>query len=156
MHAFQLTGLSAEQFEPLFALSDEVLSARGIRRVIAGHRPGYPCRVSLEDAEIGEELLLLPYQHHAEVTPYAASGPIYVRRGAAQRNAKVGEVPEYVSARQISVRSYNREHMMIRAEVCSGADVTAEIVHQFSDDAVRYIHLHNAKRGCFSCLVRRV
>ena len=126
------------------------------RCAIAANRPGYPCRISLEDAEIGEELLLLPYQHQSASTPYAASGPIYVRKSVAQRNANVGEVPEYVSARQISVRGYSSEHMIIEAEVCNGKDVAEEIVNQFRDDAVQYIQLHNAKRGCFSCLVQRV
>ncbi len=45
--------------------------------------------------------------------------------------------------------------MIVDAAVCAGAKVRAEIERQFTDRRVSYIHLHNAKRGCFSCLVER-
>jgi hypothetical protein len=155
MSSFQLVGLSPEPFEPLFHLTTEQLAARGAHRVIAQSKPGHPCRVSLVDAEVGEELLLLPYEHQAANSPYRASGPIYIRRGARQRVSEMGEVPEYVGIRLISARAYNRAHMIVAAEVCEGREVASEIERLFSDPEVRYIHLHNAKRGCFSCLVRR-
>jgi hypothetical protein len=156
MSAFQLVGLAPAFFEPLFALSPEELVPLGVRRVTASAKPGFPCRVSLLDAEPGEELLLLPFEHQPENSPYRASGPIYVRAGAEQRLLGVGEIPEYVSVRQISLRAYDEGHMIVAAEVCAGTAVGAEIERQFDDPRVSYIHLHNAKRGCFSCLVRRV
>jgi hypothetical protein len=155
MSSFQLVGLSPAPFEPLFRLSDEQLAARDVHRVIAQSKPGYPCRVSLVDAEVGEELLLLPYEHQPAHSPYKASGPIYVRRGAQQRISPVGEIPEYVSLRLISLRAYDKAHMIVAANVCEGREIAAEIDHLFVDPDVRYIHLHNAKRGCFSCLVQR-
>jgi len=63
MHAFQLVGLDHSSFEPLFDLSDEELSQRGAVRRYAVDTPGLPCRISLEDARNGEEMLLLPYVH---------------------------------------------------------------------------------------------
>jgi hypothetical protein len=155
MSTFQLVGISPEPFEPLFSLPTEQLATRGIQRVIAQSKPGHPCRVSLVDAEVGEELLLLPYEHQPANSPYKASGPIYVRRGAQQQILPVGKVPEYVSLRLMSVRAYDRTHMMVAANVCEGAAVAEEIERLFSDSEVLYIHLHNAKRGCFSCLVQR-
>ena len=156
MSSFQLVGLAAEQFEPLFGLSDSRLAELGARRVVASEHPGYPCRISLLDAEIGEELLLLPYAHHRVASPYQASGPIYVRRGATQCILRVGEVPDYVRRRLISARAYDSAHMMVAAEVCDGVDVGAHIERLLLDERVEYIHLHNAKRGCFSCLASRV
>jgi hypothetical protein len=44
---------------------------------------------------------------------------------------------------------------MIDAAVCEGGDVEAAILIMFGDPQVAYIHLHNAKRGCFSCRVDR-
>ena len=155
MPSFRLIGLSPEPFQPLFDLPPEELASRGIRRVTATASPGFPCRVSLADAEPGEELLLLPFEHQPNASPYRASGPIYVRAGARERAMAVDELPEYVSLRQISLRAYDREHMMVGAEVCDGAQVAAEIERLFDDANVSYIHLHNAKRGCFSCLVER-
>jgi hypothetical protein len=155
MTSFQLVGLPATPFEPLFALAPEELAAIGARRVRADAEPGFPCRISLADAEIGDELLLVPFEHQPEVSPYRASGPIYVRVGAKQRTLKAGEIPECVSLRLMSVRAYDSGHIMVGAEVCSGESIAAEIERQFSNPLVSYIHLHNAKRGCFSCLVRR-
>ncbi|MDQ6639166.1 MAG: DUF1203 domain-containing protein [Pseudomonadota bacterium] len=89
-------------------------------------------------------------------SPYRASGPIYVKVGGRQRTLAVGEVPESVRLRQISLRAYDRDHMIVAAEVCAGESVAAEIERLLVDPLVRYVHLHNAKRGCFSCLVRPV
>ncbi len=156
MSSFQLKGLVPDQFSQLFSLSCAQLAALGILRMTADASPGFPCRISLEDAEPGDELLLLPYEHQAASSPYRASGPIYVRVGAQQRTCPPGEIPPYVSRRQISVRAYDAHHMMVGAEVCSGDTVAAEILRQFNAPQVSYIHLHNAKRGCFSCRVERV
>lgn len=155
MSSFQLVGLSPEPFESLFRLTSEELADLGARRVTATSKPGFPCRISLSDAEPGDELLLLPHEHQPAHSPYRASGPIYVRVGAMQRTLDVGEIPPYVSVRQISLRAYDEGDMMVGAEVCEGTAVAAEIERQFDNPLVRYIHLHNAGRGCFSCLVRR-
>lgn len=156
MSSFQLIGLGPDQFSHLFSLSSGQLAPLGILRVTADSSPGFPCRIGLEDAEVGEELLLLPYEHQAASSPYRASGPIYVRVGAQQSTRAPGEIPPYVSRRQICVRAYDAHHMMVGAEVCAGAAAATEILRQFSDPQVSYIHLHNAKRGCFSCRVERV
>jgi hypothetical protein len=155
MSTFQFVGLPPEEFADLFSLSGEQLAPLGIVRVIADSKPGFPCRISLQDAEPGEELLLLPYEHQPAVSPYRASGPIFVRAGAQQWRLRPGEIPPCVSSRQISVRAYDAQHMMVDAEVCSGDGLTREIERQFSNTMVSYIHLHNAKRGCFSCCVER-
>ena len=156
MSSFQIVGLSPAPFEPLYSLSPDELAARGIRRVRAAAHPGYPCRVSLVDAEAGDELLLLPFEHQPANSPYRASGPIYVRVGARQRTFAAGEVPESVRRRQISLRAYDADDMIVNAEVCDGEAAGAEIERLLADPQVRYLHLHNAKRGCFSCLVHRV
>ena len=153
--SFQLVGVGHEQFEPLFQLSDQGLRQHGAVRQYASESPGYPCRISLQDAEVGDELLLLPYMHQPAASPYRASGPIYVRLGAKRRTLPAGEVPSYVSSRLISVRAYDSAHMMVAASVCEGTLVAQEIQQFLRDQQVSYIHLHNAKRGCFSCQVNR-
>lgn len=143
-------------FAALFDLTDPQLAARDMRRVVATEQPGYPCRVSLTDAAVGEELLLLSFAHQCAASPYKASGPIYVRKGAVQARAAVGEVPDYVRSRLMSVRAYDAKHLMVDATVCDGSCVAAEIERLFAQPEVDYIHLHNAKRGCFACRVNRV
>lgn len=156
MQHWRLTGLDPASFEPLFSLPDDELLRLGARRRIASEAPGFPCRVSLEDAPLGAELLLLPYEHHPADSPYRASGPIFVRRGAVRRELPPGEVPPYVASRLISVRAYDAGAMMIAASVCEGTAVAGALEEMFADSAVAYVHLHNAKRGCFSCRASRV
>ena len=156
MTSFQLVGLPFEPFSPLFALSDAELLARNVRRVFATTKPGYPCRVSLADAEIGDELLLLAFEHQPASSPYKSSGPIFVRKAAVQAHVEPGVVPDYVRTRLISVRAYDTQHLMSDALVCAGSADAAAIQKMFSRDDVAYIHLHNANRGCFSCAVNRV
>jgi hypothetical protein len=155
MHAFQLVGLAFEPFSSLFALSDAELLERNARRVFAETKPGYPCRVSLEDAEIGEELLLLPFEHQPASSPYKSSGPIFVRKAAVQAHIEPGVIPDYVRTRLISVRAYDAKDCMTDATVCAGNDTAAAIQKMFANDKIAFIHLHNANRGCFSCAVRR-
>jgi hypothetical protein len=156
MHAFQLVGIDHAPFEHLFKLTDGQLGEFGAVRRIATASTGFPCRVSLEDADTGDELLLLPYAHHPVESPYRASGPIFVRRGARQRTLPIGEVPTYVTRRVISLRAYDAAHMMVDAAVCEGTLVATELQRFLDNDDVAYIHLHNAKQGCFSCRVDRM
>jgi len=153
--AFQLVGLPFEPFAKYFSLSSAALRDLGMRRVVATEQPGYPCRVSLRDAAVGEELLLLPYLHQAENSPYRASGPIFVRERAEQCVLAPDVVPDYVKLRLISVRAYDASHSMVDAGVCAGTEVAPLLDDLFRRGEVAYIHLHNAKRGCFSCLAIR-
>ena len=155
MNSFRLVGLPSEHFSHLFALSDAELAAYNARRVYATKKPGYPCRISLADADIGEELLLLPFEHQAANSPYKSSGPIFVRKTAAAARLEAGVVPDYVQTRLISVRAYDDAHLMTDALVCEGSGVRAAILAMFAREDVAYIHLHNANRGCFSCAVVR-
>lgn len=155
MHAFQLSGIDHRPFEHLFEWDDDRLAEANIVRRIVDSATGFPCRVSLEDAALGEEVLLLNYVHHQVRSPYHASGPIYVRRGARQRVLPASVVPEYVTRRVISLRAYDSAGMMVGAEVAQGREVAAAIERLLGDNAVAYLHLHNAPQGCFSCRVDR-
>ena len=151
MPSFQLVGLPFELFSRYFSLSDGELRDLCMRRVVATEQPGYPCRVSLSDAAVGEELLLLPYVNQPEDSPYRASGPIFVRKCAEQRVMEPGVVPDYVLQRLMSVRAYDAAHFMLDAAVCEGTQVASALQDMFRRTGVAYAHLHNAKPGCFSC-----
>lgn len=153
--SFQMVGIDPSPFEPLFDLSAPQLAELGARRCIADESPGYPCRISLEEAQLGEELLLLPYLHQPAPSPYRASGPIFVRRGVARRRFPAGVVPGIVQRRLISVRAYSSTDLIVDASVCEGSGAANVISTFFGREEVAYIHLHNAKRGCFACEVIR-
>jgi hypothetical protein len=56
----------------------------------------------------------------------------------------------------LSVRAYDRDDMMCAAEVIDGAALADTLTRLFREPAPSYIHLHNAKHGCFFCRVERV
>ena len=154
--AFQVKALSAGQFSHLSGLAPDELTAMGIRKIVADVSPGYPCRVSLEDAAVGETLYLLNFAHHDEDTPYRSSHAIFVRENAEQARPAVDELPEVLTSRLISIRAFNEDHDMVSADVVAGQDLRQAITAMFEDDQVAYLHLHNAKPGCFAARVDRV
>ena len=153
--SFQIHALPRDTFEPLFALSDDALRTRDIRRVVADGRPVYPCRVSLQDATEGERLLLLPHAHHVVDTPYRASGPVYVREAAIQATPDIDEVPALLRTRLLSLRAYDARGMMVWADVRPGTELEAGLDELFALERTDYIHLHYAKPGCYACRVMR-
>jgi hypothetical protein len=152
--SFRVLGLSPEQFRPLFAMSDARLHELGARRVIADD-PRMPCRVSLEHAELGEELLLLNFEHQPANTPYRATHAIYVRKGADRAFEAVDTVPDVLASRLLSVRAFDARHMMIDADVCEGAQA-GDIFERFlANPQTSYLQVHNAGRGCYAARVER-
>ncbi len=152
---FRFVALPAEQFAPLFDQSDAELQAAGARRLLVDEKPGFPCRVSLVDAEVGETVLLLPFTHHDVPTPYRASGPIFVRREARTAQPSVDEVPVMFRHRLLSIRAYDRAAMLVGAQVLPGAELEAAIQQLFANGTASYLHIHNAGPGCYNCSVVR-
>ncbi|HVI90455.1 MAG TPA: DUF1203 domain-containing protein [Dongiaceae bacterium] len=153
---FHFTGLPLEPFKAMFALSDAELQAQGMRRYIADEKPGFPCRVTLEDAEPGEALILLSYAHQpAEKSPYRAEGPIFVRQAAVESYRNHDEIPPVLQSRLLSLRGYDQDDLIVEAEVVEGTKVEAELAKFFANPEVAYVHIHYARRGCFACRVDR-
>jgi hypothetical protein len=152
---FRIQGLPVAPFAPLFDLDEHALAARGVVRRMADRRPGFPCRVSLRDAEPGETLLLLNYEHLPVSGPYRSRHAIYVREHAEEYTPQVNEIPELLRTRLLSVRAYDTGGMMVDAEVVDGAELAPVIARLFDAPAVAYLHLHNAKPGCFAASVLR-
>lgn len=154
--SFVITGLPLEDFSPLFGLSGEELAARGIIRKTADAKPGYPCRVTLEDAEPGETLLLLHYESHRAATPYRSSYAIFVRENAQQPRTFIDVIPPVMEHRPIALRIFDAAGMLIGADLArNGAETTAKIAAIFADPNAAYIHAHNAMHGCFAAEIRR-
>jgi hypothetical protein len=153
--SFRISGLPLAAFAPLFSLSDEELATRHVVRKVADRKPGFPCRVSLEDAEPGESVLLLNYEHQPASSPYRSSHAIYVRERAREAAPEIDEVPEIIRLRLLSVRAFDAPGMMVDADVVEGREVAPTIERLFHDARVAYLHLHNAKAGCFAARVDR-
>lgn len=152
---FQIVALDPAPFQELFQLTDEELASRSILRYAVDSQPGFPCRVSLADLAVGEEALLLNFEHQPANTPYRSRGPIFVGRSALQARLVPNEVPTMLLSRPISVRGYDENGMMVSAQVVEGAQVAAQIREGFELGRVAYQHLHFARQGCFVCRVDR-
>ena len=153
---FRTTGLSPEPFKPVFQLDADALAAIGAQRIFADDvLPGYPCRVSLAHALPGEELILMSYEHQPGHSPYRAAGPIFARKSALTTFNKINTVPEPVRVRLLSVRAYDRDDMIVEAEVIEGKEIESLIERYFERVDVAYLHLHYARRGCYACRVDR-
>ena len=155
-NSFQIQPLAAGSFAHYFDMSEGELAACQARRIVADSKPGFPCRVSLEDAEIGETLILIHHTHQPADSPFRASHAIYVREGVASATLKPGYVPELIRMRLISLRGFDETHMMVDADAVPGDDLSQAISTMFENDAVSYVHLHYAKQGCFAAKVERV
>ncbi|GJL90410.1 DUF1203 domain-containing protein [Hyphococcus sp.] len=153
--SFMITGLPAEEFTSLFALSDAELEQRGVIRKTAVSKPGYPCRVTLEDAEPGETVLLLNYESHKVATPYRSSYAIYVREGANNTASYTDELPPVFLGRPIALRIFDANGLLIGADLALANDAEAKINHAFKNPAAAYLHAHNAAHGCFAAEIRR-
>jgi hypothetical protein len=153
--SFRITGLQAEHFNHLFALSDEALAAEGVVRHIADERrPGYPCRVSLTDSQSGDELLLVNYEHHPVNSPYRMRFAIYVRKGEQTYDA-IDEVPEQLRIRTLAVRAFDAKGMMLGWELVQGRELEAAIERLFTNPVAAYLHVHFAAPGCYAAQVLR-
>ncbi len=155
MHAYRISGLDPALFDSCRSLDAAALARCGARRVVADSDSGYPCRISLENARTGESLLLLPFEHHPVSGPYRASGPIFIRECATQRNWMDDAVPESFLRRLLSVRAYDAEGEMRDADVAEGTQLEALIQRLLDDTQVDYLHIHNARRGCYAARVTR-
>ena len=118
-------------------------------------QPGFPCRVSLMDAPVGEHVILTHFQHHDANSPYQSTGPIFVREGAQTAKPPVNEIPMMFHHRLLSVRAYDEAAMMKAAKVVQGKALEETIRSFLVNEAVSYLHIHNAAPGCFNCMVQR-
>ena len=150
---FTVSGLSPEPFVPLYGLSDGELAERRARRVVV-NGAGFPERIEMRDAEPGETLLLVNYEHQSADTPYRSSHAIYVREGATETWSG-DHLPQVLRKRLLSLRAFSADGSMVDADVVEGSDAEPLIARLFADLAVAYIHAHSARPGCYLARIDR-
>ena len=152
---FQISALNVGQFTRLFDLDDEALAMQGVERMVVDSNPGYPCRVSLQDAEVGETVLLMNYEHQPMPTPYRSSHAIFIRERADQAMPAAGEIPDMFRHRLLSVRAFDSTGRIIDADVVDGENLESLIDKMLANNAADYLHIHNARLGCYAASVKR-
>src|SRR5262245_1069057 len=152
---FQVAPLANRQFSHLFGRTDDDLAALGVTAMTADSKPGFPCRVSLRDAEPGERVLLFNYEHQPAETVYRSAHAIFVIDGAEEACLPANKVPDVMQARMLSVRAFSADDMMTDADLVDGRNAAGLFERLLADPKVAYLHAHYAKRGCFAARINR-
>lgn len=153
---FRVSPLDSQAFEHLYGRSDEELLSLGARRMVVTVKPGFPCRLTLADAEVGESVLLVHFEHQPGNSPYRASHAVFVREHATSVAPFDGALPEAIALRLLSVRAFDDADLMIDADVVKGSNAEPVIARMLDNADVAYLHLHNAKPGCYAARVDRL
>jgi hypothetical protein len=151
---YLIEGLNPDHFAPLFAMGDAELAAVNARRVTATADRGFPCRVSLQDAQAGEELILLHHTSHDVATPYRSAYAIYVRTGVDAASYR-DELPPVFEGRPLALRAFGVDGMLRTARLAGPGEADSAIRDLFADAAISYIDAHNAAYGCFAARIER-
>ena len=155
MTTFRITGLAADRFQHLFGLTDAELARHRAVRRLCDEKPGFPCRVSLEDAEPGEPVLLVNYEHLPVDSPYRASHAIYVRERRQPSYDESGAIPPALLSRLLALRGFDAGGMMVAAEVVEGREMVPLVERFLDNPEIAYLHAHFARRGCFAARIDR-
>lgn len=151
---YAIAGLAPAAFTGLFRLTDAELAARNALRVLVTAHPGFPCRISLEDAAIGETVILLNHVSHDAPTPYRSAYAVYVR-DIGKAGAYRDTLPPVMQGRALGMRAFDQQGMLRTARLALPGQADAAIRELFDDPAIAYIHAHNAAHGCFVAQVDR-
>jgi hypothetical protein len=153
--SYRFTGLSPETFRPLFGLPDAALAEHAAKRLTVQQKPFAPDRITLDDAEPGETVLLVHYEHQPANTPYRASHAVFVRETANEAATFIDAIPPSLRFRVISLRAFDAGHQMIDADIADGAKLDELVERLFANPDAAYLHAHYAKRGCYAARVDR-
>jgi hypothetical protein len=104
---------------------------------------------------VGESVLLLNYEHQPAQTPYRSRHAIFVREWATKATLAPNEIPECLKSRLLSLRAFDDEGNLVDADVVDGRSAESLIRKLFANDSASYLHIHNAKLGCYTARVDR-
>lgn len=152
---YRISGLEPAQFAQLIGLSDEELAVHGAARMTADAKPNFPCRITLDDAEVGETLLLVNHCSHDGNNPYRATHAIFVSETATKPAVYEDEIPPALDRRILSLRAFDADGMMVDAALAQPGEADPVIRGLLDIEAVDHIDAHNATRGCFAARVDR-
>lgn len=154
--SYRVSGLDPTEFIHLFGLPEADLVAQGVKRYTVHEKPGCPDRIELRDLEIGERALLLNYTHQPADTPYRSSHAIFVCEGTNRAAEIVGEVPEVMRVRPMSLRAFNEAGEMLDADLATDDEIEPLILRFLAKPGVAYLHAHYARRGCYAARIECV
>ncbi len=153
--AYRIEGLAPAAFDGLFSMTDGELAARGAMRVVADSPFGFPCRVSLEDAAPGEELVLFNHVSHDVDGPFRTAYAIYVRKDADAPASYIDKAPPYLDRRTLSLRGFGADGLLKDGLLVPPGEADSAIRRLFERPEIDTIHAHAATYGCFLAQIER-
>lgn len=155
--SFRISGIEPGVYAHLIGRDEDELARLGVERVHVTAPQSAPCRITLEDAEPGETVLLLSHPHQRADTAYRQSGPIFIRENASAPFVGLDVSPPALAVRPLSVRAYDEAGAMVDADLLLDGARLPELIERFwRNRAVAYAHAHYARRGCFAAAIERV
>jgi hypothetical protein len=152
---YRIEGLPSDAYRHLIRMSEDELEAHGARRVRVDSKPGFPCRVTLEDAEPGESVILFNHVSHDVPTPFRSAYAIYVRESAAGPACFTDETPPMFEGRTLGLRGFDAEGMLRGALLALPGEADSKIRDLYDRPEIETIHAHNAAAGCFAAKIVR-
>src|SRR5688572_15787150 len=135
---YRIKGLEPADFAALFALDDAELEAGGMTRMSVDN-PSFPCRITLRDCDLGDEVILLNHVSHDGNNPYRASHAIFVSRSATEAADYVDAIPPALDRRILSLRTFDSNGMMIDAALAQPGEADPAIRRLLANPAASHI-----------------
>jgi hypothetical protein len=79
-----------------------------------------------------------------------------VRKGVDQARPAVGEIPEQLRSRTLSLRAFDHQAMIVGADLVAGENLGPALDGLLAEPSVAYVHIHFAKHGCYAARADRV
>jgi hypothetical protein len=156
MNSFEVVPFPEAVADRVRRLRSDDYGNREIDVTVADRNPGFPCRVCLEDAEPGEPMLLFSYSPFNRPRPYRNVGPIFIHGERCSPYRDTRTVPKQLRHRLLALRAYDESDRMLGSDVVDGSEIETLIQRLFEDPRAKYIHVHNARAGCFACQIEKV
>ena len=152
---YRIQGLDPAAFSHLVGLSDAELALHGAVRMTVDAKASFPCRVTLDDGDLGETMVLVNHVSHDGKGPYRASHAIFISESATDAANYRDEIPPALDRRILSLRGFDAAGMMAVATLVQPGEADPAVRRLFEDPAIDHIDAHNATRGCFAARVER-
>ncbi len=141
--------------DPAAFADTEALIAAGAIRMTVDKPNAFPCRVSLEDAEPGAEVLLLNFVSADVDTPFRASHAIFIKEDAAEAPLYKDMTPPFMAGRATSLRGFDNAGMIRAATLAQPGDADAGLRELFENEEIVHVDIHAAAWGCFLARAER-
>jgi len=114
----------------------------------------YPCRHCLRWAQVGERVILFPYEAIPPGHPYSETGPIFVHEQPCERYAAKHEFPADFRKGRV-MRAYNSTFDMIDAEIVDNSEPEPVIEKLLQNPETAFVDARSVTQGCFTFRILR-